>query len=176
MLGVLPPIQPRKREVFVSYHHANDQAWYDSFSSIFDDQLDLFSDSSLDRRIDSTNAQYLDRTIREDYIRGTSITIVLIGSETWKRRWVDWEIHATLEDEHALLGVILPAPYHSIGNQGSILVPDRFFDNHNSGYAHFLHWTNDYQALSQAIEHAIALSSNTQNIVNTRPRLQRSHS
>ncbi len=176
MLGSLTPIQP-KRKVFISYHHANDQFWYDTFSNEFDDQLDLFYDGSLDRRIDSTNAQYLDRTIRENYISGTSITIVLIGTETWKRRWVDWEIYATLEDEHALLGIVLPEPFHTIGNKGGIMVPDRFLDNHSSGYAHIIHWTNDANFLNQAIEYAIAKSKvNKRFLVNSRPKLSRNHS
>lgn len=174
--STLPPIpQPIKRKVFVSYHHANDQYWYNSFSQTFATQLDLLHDNSLDRSIDSTNAQYLNSTIREDHIKGTSLTIVLIGTETWKRRWVDWEIHATLEDEHALLGIALPQGYHNIGDQGKVIVPDRFFDNHTSGYAHFIHWPMNASNLIQAIEYAISLSANKQLIANSRSKLLRSH-
>jgi len=47
--------------------------------------LDIFTDKSLERRIDSEDADYLRRTIRENNISGSSLTIVLCGAETWKR-------------------------------------------------------------------------------------------
>jgi len=99
-------LQP-KRRVFVSYHH-QDQTAVDSFRDTFSNVYEVFSDSSLDRLIDSNDTDYVNRTISENYITGTSITIVLCGLDTWKRKYVDWEIHSTLDRNHALLGVVLP--------------------------------------------------------------------
>lgn len=165
---------PFKRKIFISYHHKNDQYWYDQFSSVFSDQLDLFFDNSLERKIDSDNAPYLDRKIREEYIKGTSITILLCGKETYKRRWADWETHSTLEYEHALLGVILPKGYHSVSNTDKILIPDRLFENIESGYAHWIYWPNDYKTLKQAIETAINLSHQKSLIRNSTEKMKRS--
>ena len=39
-----------KRKVFISYHHDNDQKWYDYISLKYSDIFDLFYDNSLERR------------------------------------------------------------------------------------------------------------------------------
>lgn len=146
----------RRRKVFISYHHKNDQNWYNLFSLWFSGTLDLFYDNSLERGQDSTNSEYLNRKIREEYIVGTSLTIVLCGPETWKRRWVDWEIHATLWHNHGLLGIILPTCTKDYLNR--YLVPNRFYENANSGYALWIHWTEDAQVLKTNIEAAVQRS------------------
>jgi hypothetical protein len=43
--------------------------------------------------------------IRDKHITGTSCTIVLCGSLTPWRKYVDWEIKATLDKEHGLIGI-----------------------------------------------------------------------
>jgi len=48
------------------------------------------------------------RGIRENFITGTSCTIVLCGAQTHLRKYVHWEIKATLDKEHGLIGVNLP--------------------------------------------------------------------
>src|SRR4051812_21993517 len=104
-LGIWPPI---KRKVFVSYYHGGDQAYYNAFSTAFCDGYDIISDNSLERRVDSEDINYVIRRIRESYITGSSCTIVLVGKDAWGRKYVDWEIKATLEKEHGLIGVRLP--------------------------------------------------------------------
>lgn len=89
-------------------------------------------DNSLDRTIDSDNVAYVMRQIREEYITGTSCTIVLCGLETWRRKYVDWEILATLQKGHALVGLRLPTL--QIVNDGCDK-PARLQDNIDSGYA-----------------------------------------
>ena len=150
-------VKPPKRKVFISYHHKNDQEWYDRFSTYFSDTLELFYDNSLERTIDSTDSKYLNQKIREECIFGTSLTIVLCGFETWKRRWVDWEIHATLLYEHGLLGIGLPTCARSIDLK--YIVADRLHKNIESGYAEWMAWTTDVRALSRSIEQAVSKSS-----------------
>ena len=148
-----------KRKVFISYHH-KDQNWVNSFSTTFGKSYGLFTDCSLDEAIDSNNLHYVNRTIREEYITGTSITIVLCGADTWRRKCVDWEIYSTLDKDHALLGIVLP--HNSVYQNGQhvSLVPNRLFQNIQSGYAHWIHWSTDALALSNAITTAIN-NSNT---------------
>lgn len=168
-------LKPVKRKVFISYHHKNDQSWYDVASEWFSDTLDLFYDSSVDRALDSSNAEYLNRKIREEYIFGTSVTIVLCGFETWKRRWVDWEIHATLHYEHGLLGIILPTCDQN--NSHQYIVPARFHDNILSGYAQWIHWTHDAKVLKTSIEAAVQRSkSYKSSITNYAVKMKRSYS
>jgi antiphage defense system Thoeris ThsB-like protein len=95
------------------------------------------------------------RRIRENYVTGSSCTIVLVGRDTWGRKFVDWEIMATLDKGHGLIGVQLPtAPVQS---NNTIIVPDRLHDNIQSGYALWLSWqqiTASAQTLAQHIAHA----------------------
>ena len=120
-----------KRKVFISYHHEQDQPYFDFLSKHFSGNLGLFFDRSLDDRIESNDVDYTHRRIREKHIQGSSITIVLCGVETYKRKWIDWEIHSTLEYKHALLGIRLP---------NCTTLPNRLFQNYHSGHAHLIEW------------------------------------
>jgi len=161
--------QPVKRKVFVSYHHDEDQGYYDIFSRTFCDTYDVIADNSLERRIGSEDVEYVMRRIRENYITGSSCTIVLVGRDTWGRKYVDWEIKATLEREHGLIGVQLPtAP---ITSQNTVIVPDRLDDNIRSGYALWVGWqqiTSGAQSCTQLIEQANVRDKRL--IINTRER------
>lgn len=136
-MGV-PPKPPAKRKVFVSYHHDGDQAYYDAFKSFFSEQYEAIQDSSLDRLIDSEDAEYVMRRIREDHITGTSCTIVLCGPKTRWRKYVDWEIKATLDKRHGIIGIKLPSNLPDL--KGGCHKPDRLQDNINSGYAVWTQW------------------------------------
>lgn len=161
-----------KPKVFVSYHHGRDQAYYNRFTELFDDGFDIITDTSIGRLIDSDDTDYQQQVIREQHITGSSITIVLCGAETGKRRWVDWEIHMTLNKEHALMGVALPtATRNAIGN---IIVPDRLHANIQSGFAHWIHWAEDAQTMKAAIDSARAKAQYTGKIRNSEPRMKRS--
>lgn len=46
--------------------------------------------------IDSTDPDYVMRRIRELYIRDSTVTLVMLGKCTCTRRYVDWEIQASL--------------------------------------------------------------------------------
>lgn len=131
--------KPVKHRTFISYHHSLDQGYYDAFSKHFHDTLEAIHDKSLDKEIDSDNVDYVMRKIREEYLTGTSCTIVLIGAETDTRKYIDWEIKATLDKKHALIGVYLPTAKRSADGT-KIIVPDRLHDNCVSGFASLLSW------------------------------------
>lgn len=161
------PKQPRRPRVFVSYHHANDQHWYYRFTSLFSDTYEIITDWSLDRVIDSDDCEYVERRIRENNIVGTSCTILLCGLETWKRKYVDWEIYATLYKQHALLGLVLPTANER-------LFPYRFDDNIKTGYAGWIGWTNDPIVLRLAVLEAIYRSvDRLRHIDNSRPKMKK---
>lgn len=163
-------VKPTRRKVFVSYHHGGDQAYYDEFSRFFHDQYEVIRDNSLERLIQSDDTEYVMRKIREQYITGTSCTVVLIGARSHERKYLDWEIKATLDKCHGLVGIALPT--HAKNPAGEIIVPDRFLDNHKSGYAVWTHWNGlTVQALTQLIDTAIAKPSTQIN--NSRAMRQR---
>lgn len=172
-LGLGLPFLPSvKRKVFVSYHHDRDQYYYDQFVSAFDEFWDVVTDGSLDRALDSDDADYVMRRIRERYVTGTSCTLVFCGVETPLRKYVDWEIKATLDKQHGLVGVWLPGTPQ--GANGGVSKPDRLQDNVDSGYAVWTDWlsvTSSPQSLLAAIEDANARAKYL--IANSRPMRRR---
>jgi hypothetical protein len=129
-----------KRKIFVSYHHGNDRFYYEQFVAVLAGSYEVVQDNSVDRIIDSDNTDYVIRCIREDYITGSSCTVVLCGAQTPGRKFVDWEIKATLDACHGLIGLNLPSNPQTA--QGTCLVPDRLNDNILSSYALWLPWNN----------------------------------
>ncbi len=172
-----PWLQPvPKRRVFVSYHEA-DSHYYDTFSVLFDDTWDFIMDRSLHQLFGNRDSdpEYVLRQIREKHITGTSCTIVLCGAQTQQRKFVDWEICATLNKEHALIGINLPTNPRRL--DGTHWVPDRLFDNYHSGYAVWHHWSELEEVPSPLvgwIEDARARPSSL--IVNSRSLMPRNRS
>ncbi len=161
-----------RRRVFVSYHHGNDQPYYDEFSRVFHDDYELITDRSLARRIDSADVNYVMRRIREEHLSGSSCTIVLCGAETPRRKYVDWEIMASLDQRMGLVAIGLPT-IEAFTNGGTAK-PLRLQDNIDSGYAEWINWATlaaRPAALAESIESAVAKSGRL--IVNTRERMHR---
>lgn len=152
----IPPYTHAKRKIFISYHHDNDQAYYNQLSAHFHDQYEIIHDNSLDRQIGSDDCDYVMRSIRERFITGTSCTLVLCGAETPYRKFVDWEIKATLDKEHGLVGVILPTA--RVVNQ-KIIVPDRLHHNIASGFAQIVNWQDLYHS-TQGMHHIVNTAVN----------------
>jgi len=166
LLGSL--LTPIKRKIFVSYHHGGDQWYYNEFSRFFSDTYEVVQDNSLDRVIDSDDPEYVMRRIRENNITGTSCTFVLCGAQTPQRKYVDWEIKATLDKCHGLIGINLPG---SITSNNCVIVPDRFNDNYHSGYALWLQWQElTLHAIAQAIELA---NSKPSTLINNSRQMRR---
>lgn len=161
-----------KRKVFVSYHHDNDQQYKDAFINAFSQNYEVLTDNSLTRAFDSDNPEYVSRRIRESHVTGSSCTIVLCGEETRWRKYIDWEIKATLDKVHGLIGINLPTNPRDV--VGRVQKPDRLQDNINSGYAVWIDWANFVASLNSVkstIE--LALSKPNSLIVNNRAMRQR---
>jgi hypothetical protein len=171
LLSGLTPLALVKHKIFISYHHANDQTYYTAFSNSFHDTYDVIYDNSLERQVDSDNPLYVMQRIRDTCITGSSCTIVLVGSQTSRRKYVDWEIKGTLDAEHGLIGVQLPTL--PIPPNGKVTVPGRLYDNIQSGYALWLTWqqiTSSVENLQTYIAQAKARGAAL--IDNARPRMQ----
>jgi hypothetical protein len=57
---------------------------------------------------------------------------------TPQRKYVDWEIKASLDKQHGLIGVSLPT--NPPDSQNRVIVPNRLYDNWRSGYALWVQW------------------------------------
>ncbi len=155
-----------KHKVFISYHHDNDEDWKNLFVEKFAESFDSFIDKSVwDGDIDDTNltSEQIYQKIRDEYIKDSTVTIVLIGAETWKRKHIDWEIATSLWDgsvnkRNGLLGIILPS-YHEAhkieyGKYNPCTIPPRLYDNIKCGYAEIYEWINDAYFLKKVIHKA----------------------
>ena len=125
----------QRHNIFISYYHKRDQEFKNRFvrmmgPNIIDKSVNLGSINDTNLPTEAT----LQR-IREDYIAAVSVTVVLIGSCTWKRKYVDWEIGASLRDTSSnprcgLLGILLPDhPDFGQANFRPELIPPRLADN-----------------------------------------------
>ena len=92
------------RKIFLSYHHDDlleATAFCKRYAGYFDEIRNLGIDERGEEyaeRINSGDSDYVMQKIREDYMAGTTCTVVLIGKCTWARRYIDWEIAATLRN------------------------------------------------------------------------------
>lgn len=146
----------QRHNVFVSYHHANDQYYREEFESLFSNIYDIMVSKSVQiGEIDpNLKTETIRQKIRDEYLRDTSVTVVLIGAETWKRKHVDWEIGASIRDtmynsRSGLIGILLPS-YHNYygieyGKYNKCNIPPRLSDNIDCGFAKLYDWnTNPY--------------------------------
>ena len=88
-----------RHKVFISHHHGNDQGYKEALVK-FGESHDIFLDQSVDTGDipDELSDQQIRETIRDKYLRDSSVTIVLVGAETWRRKHVDWEIYSSMFD------------------------------------------------------------------------------
>jgi hypothetical protein len=117
--------------------------------------------------------------IRELHIEDSTVTIVLIGSCTHSRRYIDWEIKASLrqgEDfpPNGLLGITLPS------TNGSAHLPERFALNYNEkqekSYALYCPYPQNAEQLRGWIEEAFQRrSSRAQLIKNDQDKWSNNH-
>lgn len=82
-----------------------------------------------DDLINSDNRDHLIARIRRDYHADSTVTLLLLGGWTHRRRFIDWELKASLRQgqnytPNGLLGVLLP----SVSASGVYLPPG--FEGH----------------------------------------------
>ena len=84
-------------KVFISYHHENDQ-YYKNALVEFGYQHSIFIDASVDTGdiSDDLSDESIRQKIRDEYLRDSTVTIVLVGTDTKRRKHVDWEIYSSM--------------------------------------------------------------------------------
>lgn len=148
--------QAPRHNVFVSYHHYNDQGYRNKFEELFSEQHDIMVSKSVqDDDIDpNLPADTIRQKIRDEYLRDSTVTVVLIGAETWKRKHVDWEIGSSIrETKHSarsgLLGILLPSySGYAENTYNPYTIPPRLFDNLKNDFAKLYRW-NENPAIVQ---------------------------
>ena len=145
-----------RRKCFLSYH-AEDTAAVEEFIERFSD---IFIPKAIGVRytddfINSKDSDYIMRRLREKYLTDSTVTIVLVGKCTAKRKYVDWEIASTLRNDEnnkrsGLLGINLWR------SRGMHEPPPRLAANVNGtrGYALYNDYPKDGPTLRRWIESA----------------------
>lgn len=152
----------KRHKCFISYHHANDQEYKERFVTFFDDIEDVFIDKSVgDGDIsDDCKTETIWQIIRDNYLSDSTVTIVLIGTETWKRKYIDWEISSSIRDtknnsRSGLIGILLPThPSYGKKHYNKSIIPPRLYDNQKCGFAKIYNWSEEPKAIKKWIEDA----------------------
>jgi antiphage defense system Thoeris ThsB-like protein len=158
-----------RHKVFVSYHHANDENYKNIFELRFGNRFGILVRGSvnlgdINPRL---NTETIRQKIRDEYLRDTSVTVVLIGTQTWQRKHVDWEVSSSLRStflnpRSGLLGLFLPShPGYGKSEYNRHTIPPRLYDNVEKGYAILDDFTNDPDCMQELIHAAYLRKSTT---------------
>lgn len=179
--------QQVKRNVFISYYHG-DQVAVNEFVRVFSREQNVFTPCMLAEGqslgdfssdvINSRNPAYVMQQIRNRFFGHSTVTIVLLGNCTQSRRYVDWEIKASLQKggisgrlPHGLMAI-------NLCKQNSVKhLPERFIENWNKDnigcYAPFYRYPNSASELREWIEDAYnARTTRTHLISNSREMMK----
>lgn len=163
-----------RHKVFISFH-TEDHNYMLQLKSLLENGFSIsrtVEDGSIlvkNQTVDSIMDQ-----IRTKFLKDSSVTIVLVGKNTWRRRYVDWEIHASLRSTRnsprsGLLGIILPSYYSGQSTINTHTIPPRLFDNLECNYASLYNWTTNPMLIRKWVQLAYE-NSRVINPVNSRAR------
>lgn len=151
-----------RHNVFVSYHHQQDQRYKNQFVEMMTGKLVDKSVSLGDIIDQNLPTEAVLQQIREDHIAQVSVTVVLVGRCTWKRKYVDWEIGASLRDTRTnprcgLIGILLPDhPDFGRDTYRPRFLPPRLVDNLSNEhlFASVYKWSDDPSEVKRWIHKA----------------------
>lgn len=161
-----------RRKVFISYYHGDQEAvnkFVRDFGDVFIPKTVGVKDGDFD--FDSNDPSYIMRRIREEKLGDSTVTIVLIGSCTHSRRYVDWEIKASLQQGKTLPNGLLAINLPYMGKEGGL--PNRLSLNvtrdsqgNDIGYARYYVYPSSKAELKRWIENAHAARTTKAELIN----------
>ena len=137
-----------RHKVFVSFHHGNDWSYRLAFEQLFANIHDVMVSHSVQigEIPEFLTTETVRQKIRDEYLRDSTVTVVLIGSQTWQRRHVDWEIASSIRNTQynprsGLMGIVLPTyPRLDPTKYNKYTIPPRLSDNIECGFASIHNW------------------------------------
>lgn len=111
--------------------------------------------------------------IRDKFIAEATVTVVLIGPETWKRKHVDWEISSSIKETKnnkrcGLIGIFLPTHPNFERDFSPYTIPPRLYYNWVSKFAELYDWTENPDTIQNWI-HAAYVRKDKEDIDNSYP-------
>ncbi len=159
-----------RHKVFVSFHHGVEYDpksgvnYKNKFVRLFQDHSEaIISKAVQEGDIDPySKTETIRQKIRDNYLRDSTVTVVLIGPKTWKRKHVDWEISSSIRDTQknprsGLLGLFLPTHQDYGRNKfDPYIIPPRLYDNVklSCGFAKLYDWTEEPSKIMNWIHEA----------------------
>ena len=146
---------------FISYNAADKDA-VDKFCEKFSGSFIRRGLKMEDDIIDSTNTDYVMQRIRSLYLKDSTVTIVLIGKCTWARRFVDWEVQASLRNPadgypNGVVAIQLWDSYQTLPNRVNL--------NVKSEYSKFYKHPKSSASLENMINEAFDARFDKQNLI-----------
>jgi hypothetical protein len=156
-------------KVFISFHHGDRKSdpqcgeyWKERFEKLFQNRFEaIISKSVQDGDIeDGLKKETTRQKIRDKYIAEATVTVVLIGPETWKRKHVDWEISSSIRKTEknsrcGLIGILLPTyPGYSRNGYNPYTIPPRLYKNIECKFASIHLWNEDPEIVQNWIHEA----------------------
>lgn len=170
----------KKHKVFLSFHHADDDE-VRCFETQFSEYVETFVSRTVqDGDIDpNLKTETIRQKIRDRFISNSTVTIVLIGAETWKRKHVDWEIGYSLtttsqNQRSGLMGILLSSyrcnylcdKEYSENEEvyTPCNIPQRLYDNVESGYAKIYSYPFSADDLQQWIDESFKMRKQNKHV------------
>lgn len=180
--GDLLMVFSTRRKVFISYYHGDQDevnTFVREFSDVFIAKTVGVKDGDFD--FDSNDPQYIMRKIRETKLSDSTVTIVLIGSCTHSRRYVDWEVKASLQQGSSLPNGLIAINLPYMGEISAL--PERVSNNilrngqnEDIGYARYYVYPDSKQTLYNWIEDAHSARTNRANLINNPNKMMKYNS
>lgn len=160
-----------RRKVFISYYHGDQEAvnkFVRDFGDVFIPKTVGVRDG--DFYFDSNNSQYIMRKIREQKLEDSTVTIVLVGNCTHSRKYVDWEVKASLQQGQTLPNGLIAINLPYMGNKGALpprVLANRERDNNGNeiGYARYYVYPSSKEELRNWIEDAYKARTTRANLI-----------
>lgn len=102
-------------KVFISYHHNNDQSYKNALAK-WNQIAHAFIDKSVDTGEidDSLSDESIREKIRDKYLQDSTVTVLLVGTETKNRKHIDWELYSSMYDgavnkKSGIVAILLPS-------------------------------------------------------------------
>jgi antiphage defense system Thoeris ThsB-like protein len=148
-----------KHKTFISFHH-KDENYKKYLEEQWGEQFEGFVSKSVRDGDINPNlpTETIRQKIRDEFIADATVTVVLVGQGTWRRKHVDWEIASSLRDTKnnsrtGMLGILLPSysvrqsllgPQLMRTENGDLYnpytIPPRLYDNIECGFAKIYSW------------------------------------
>ena len=159
-----------QHKVFVSYCHTDDQHYRERFEELFSDVYSIIVSESVKMGgFDNTkfSTERIRQHIRDKFLRDSTVTVVLVGANTWQQKSVDWEISSSLRQTEyntrsGLFGILLPTYSRPPGKlYDPRTIPPRLYDNIACGFSKIYAWNEERYTVHSWIHYAFKRRTET---------------